>query len=374
MSEQALISIWDSLISNIVGITKEMEESIIKNSKTFKEEIISQYNKFPEVINEKVLNDFDNVLNKLKEEYSSNQNAQPLLEKISKLESIINSIQPCDNNDSMNVSKIIIDANECKENIESLTEELITEKNRNNFISQLQTQINTNKIKLWSTINHESRDMLSKQIKRDEDNLEKLMNEHDRSLKVLQDEISQLTSKNDRLTQQNSQLAIENRNLKSMTENLQDIEVLEKRNNFLNNKVVEYENNIVELKKQIENNEFHEKYQSLLKDFDSLREINTKNIKIINDFDMSNLDKNKELMDLKSLNIKLNTSIQNINQCLLSKRNSEAKKICSKAIVNNFDEQKEYEQLCTEMKQILESFNNMKNTLISYSSQDKFIV
>ncbi len=294
MSENTLVKFWDSFIEEISDVTNNLGNAIASNNST---SIIQEYNKIPTILNEKKITDFLNLIEKIKEEKKIDSEIN---KRFKQLEEIVNNIDP-----TTNFCSYIYDLFDNKDVVERLSKELLHERSKNNQISHLQIQINTNKIKLKGVLNKDTKESLQKQIKRDEEQLEKLTNVEDSTITNLNNEIKQLKSKLESMEESN----------KSVNEYLEKIEFLE---SSLKNK-------------DIEINRLNESLLSSNTELSALKDKNT-TVSNVGNFDIDTYK--MSILNKLSTNNPSDT-IKNIHNLLLSKKTSDAKRMCVKALSNN---------------------------------------
>jgi hypothetical protein len=358
MSEQALLTFWESFMNELGSITHGLSDAIKTNKVA---SIIEEYNRFPKVFNEKLLSEFEQIINKIKEEKRIDAE---ITKRAKQLEQAMNASEF----DSNGLTNFVYDVSDARELVERLSKELIQEKNKNNKISHLQTQINTNKIKSKSILNTDSRDALIKQIKRDEEYLQSMLYNDDIVIKAQTEEIAILKSRLEASSTREGmllanieELAAQNTVLeKNATDNAMETERLHMHISSMTSDQETWKTG---------NDNLELKYEQAMKDIKELKNMHVRNTKIIDDFDILNMEKYKESVSLKITLIKQTKTIQNINQLLISKKISDAKRVCAKAVVNETVPVSEVDNIVSELNVMIDSFQNMKETVTSYNEK-----
>lgn len=372
MSEQTLLCFWDSFINELVSITNELEQIITQNNPKYKELLIQNYNKFPKLLNEKLLTDFENIYNKV-------NNEKKIDSEITKRVQQVENVLSCSELNPVDFSNIVYDLSDAKELVERLTKEIIAEKNKNNHIFNLQSQINANKLKLRNILNNEIKEAITKQIARDEETLETLTRSESKYISSLEDEIANLKNKITEINNCNKEKE-ETNSIKlhvsvveegergssqdEMQKLVEEINSLKTENESLktsiqNNTTIDKE----ELKGKVLNLESQLKEH--LKFIDQLNNTHSVNTKIIDNFDMINLEKFRDSVAKKVENVKLISTIENIHKALAAKKNADARRICTKAMSNEFNVHKEVSELVNELTSMMNSFKDMKDIITS---------
>lgn len=358
MSEQALLTFWESFVNELGSITNDLSNAIHVNNLP---RIIGEYNRFPRVFNEKLLSEFEQIVNKIKEEKRIDFE---ITKKARQLEHAMNA----SSFETGCLTNFVYDVSDARELVERLAKDLTQEKNKNNKISHLQTQINTNRIKSKSILNTDSRDALTKQIKRDEESLEAMLNNQDIIAKAQNEEIAILKSKIETLSNQKDVLANTLGELEAVNKTLEknansNAAETERLNAYISSLASEQENN------KTGNGELLTKYERACKDIEELKVMHVHNTKIIDNFDMHNLTRYKESVAQKITLVKLTKAIQNINQLLISKKTYDAKRMCAKTVVSEFVPLSEVDGIVSELNTMIDSFTNLKDTVVSYNEK-----
>lgn len=425
MSEQALLTFWESFINELGSITNDLSDAINTNSAS---NIIGEYNRFPKVFNEKLLVEFEHIINKIKEEKRIDSE---ITKRFKQLELVFNTL-----NLSESMVDVIYDICDTRELVERLTKDLIQEKNKNNKISHLKTQINANKIKSNSVLNTDSRDAILKQIKRDEHSLEALFNNEEEITRTLDQEIRMLKAKLETASVDKDFVLKLNEELREVTSNLEkkandnEIETIRKdiqlsnMTSELNNcktihdqiivahdkvlvlnidlntahdhlldkyghlldkydqavkDIVDLNDKHIHNTKIIDNfdaqkldlNTAHDqlllKYDQAIKDIIELKHVHVYNTQIIDNFDIQNLTKYKENISKNLVYVKQSKTIQNIQQLLMSKKIADAKRLCTKSVANDFVGISEIDDLVTNLNTMIDSFKSLKDTVSQHN-------
>jgi chromosome segregation ATPase len=358
MSEQALLTLWEAFVNELGSITNDLSNAIHANSLP---KIIGEYNRFPKVFNEKLLSDFEHIVNKIKEEKRIDFE---ITKKARQLEHSMNA----SSFETGCLTNFVYDVSDARELVERLAKDLTQEKNKNNKISHLQTQINTNRIKSKSILNTDSRDALVKQIKKDEESLDIMLHNQDIVAKAQSEEIAILKSKIDTVSNQKDVLANALEELEAVNKTLEinantSAAETERLNAHMSSLASEQENN------KTGNDELVSKYERARKDIDDLKVTHVHNTKIIDNFDMQNLTRYKESVSQKLTLVKLTKAIQNINQLLISKKTFDAKRMCAKTVASEFVPLSEVDDIVSELHTMIDSFKDLKDTVVSYNEK-----